>query len=122
MGTQFFTAEGKPVVTINHAKYIIKVTILTNPLVMLFIQVASYVFTLISDNLKKKVEKIARRNFRIEFEESEIVTEEKLRKLCSRSVSVHGLYEIFESGKSYDELNQNLKSGNDENRREYYSL
>ena len=87
---------------------------------MLFIQVVSYVFTLIT--AWKKVEKIARRNFRIEFQQSEIVTEEKLRKVCSRSVSVHGLYEIFESGESYEKLNQNLKNGNDQNRRDYYSL
>lgn len=69
-----------------------------------------------------KVESFARRNNRIIFTESEQITEAKLRLLCSRSVSVHGLYELFESGSTYDELNANLKQGNDEHRRQYYPM
>jgi len=69
-----------------------------------------------------EVEKYARRNFRIDFTESKSITESKLRRLCSRSASVHGLYEVFESGSSYSELNDNLKMSNDENRKQYYPL
>ena len=53
-------------------------------------------FVLVSKLFRKflaKVEKYARRNFRIDFVESAVITESKLRRLCSRSVSVHGLYE-----------------------------
>ena len=69
-----------------------------------------------------KVESFARRNFRIIFTESDQITEAKLRLLCSRSVSIHGLYEIFDSGSTYDELNERLKTGNDEHRRQYYPM
>ena len=43
-----------------------------------------------------KAREYAREQYRINFEESENVTEERLLFICSRSVSIHGLYELLE--------------------------
>ena len=60
-------------------------------------------------HFSEKFEADAHRRFRFDFEENEIITEKKLKELCDRSISIHGLYEIWEEGKNYDELRAKLK-------------
>lgn len=60
-------------------------------------------------HFSEKFEADAQRRFRFDFEENEIITEKKLKELCDRSISIHGLYEIWEEGKTYDELRTKLK-------------
>ena len=49
------------------------------------------------------------------------MTEDKLIKICDRSVSIHGLYEILEEGDTYKELVKHLKDNPDDNRRPFYN-
>ena len=63
----------------------------------------------------------AKKCYRINFEESDSVTEDKLLKICDRSVSIHGLYEVLEEGDTYKELVEHLKDNPDDNRRAFYN-
>ena len=75
-----------------------------------------------TDFFTDEVREYARKYFRIIFEETETITQDKLERICSRSVSTHGLYELLEEGSTYQELIENLKSNPDDNRKDYYNL
>ena len=62
-----------------------------------------------ASHFSQKFEEDALRRFRFDFEENEVINEGKLRELCDRSISIHGLYEIWEEGNTYDELRTRLK-------------
>ena len=64
--------------------------------------------------------KYARKHFRFNFTESAEITEEKLRKFCARSVSVHGLYEIWDEAENYEKLQKSLKNATNSPEREKY--
>ena len=77
-----------------------------------------------TDFFTDEVREYAKKYFRIIINETETnrITQEKLEKICSRSVSTHGLYELLEEGSTYDELIENLKSNPDDNRKDFYNL
>ena len=77
-----------------------------------------------TDFFTDEVREYATKYFRIIINETETnrITQEKLEKICSRSVSTHGLYELLEEGSTYDELIENLKSNPDDNRKDFYNL
>jgi len=67
-----------------------------------------------------KSAEFARIHYRFTLVEDEDVNEEKLRRLCARSVSVYGLYEIWEEGATYEELQRRLKQSDARYRRPYF--
>ena len=77
-----------------------------------------------TDFFTDEVREYAKKYFRIIINETKTnrITQEKLEKICSRSVSTHGLYELLEEGSTYDELIENLKSNPDDNRKDFYNL
>lgn len=59
-------------------------------------------------------------NVRFNLKEDDDISEAKLREMCSRSISIYGLYELWEEGASYEEVHKNFRENDDTLRAPFY--
>lgn len=77
-------------------------------------------FSIPASHFSDEAADYARIHYRFNFTEDDCINESKLRDLCSRSVSVQALYELWDEAESYEKLHENLTQSDPTYREKYY--